>query len=441
MLVDKERIARVSGLATPIIAGVLATNIMSLIDTAMVGSLGNSALAGVGVAGQIFFLLLATLLGLSAGVQAVVARRVGESRIEITGKILNAGILISMLISLTLIVFAYLSVPFIFAVLNDDVSVVAEGLSYFESRVPSLLFIGANIAFRSYWVGVSLAKWSMVSIIVLSVANVVFNYLLIYGNFGLPRLEVFGAGLGSTLATMVGLFVNVGLASKFAIKNGFLRGLPERFEILTLLKISYPESLRQILFCLGVVVFYVLVGRIGTRELAAFHVVISICIVAYLPNIGFGGAAITLVGEALGRRDPEDAQLWGWFVSNLGLVVLGLLGVVIAVVPHLFLGVFLVDESTVHLAIVPLQIGVLAHVVEGYSKIVGSALLGAGATKTVLVWSSSLQWLFFLPMLGLAIQFGFGLVAAMNIFLIYAILSALVFAIHWYKGDWRSIQI
>ncbi|MGK0339789.1 MAG: Na+-driven multidrug efflux pump [Candidatus Azotimanducaceae bacterium] len=61
---------------------------------------------------------------------------------------------------------------------------------------------------------------------------------------------------------------------------------------------------------------YVLVGQIGTQELAAFHVVVSIFLIAYIPHIGIGGAATTLVGEALGRNDARDAKVWGWQVSN-----------------------------------------------------------------------------------------------------------------------------
>lgn len=438
---EKSRLTRISGLAVPIIAGALATNVMTLIDTAMVGQLGDPSLAGVGIGGQLFFLLLAISLGLAAGVQATVARRVGEGRLDLTGKVLNAGILLSMFVSVLLIALGYLSMPVLFSLINEDPLVVQEGLAYLTTRIPSLLFIGINIAFRSYWVGVSLAKWSMVSIVVLSLANVVFNYVLIFGNFGFPRLEVAGAGLGSTLATLVGLLVNAGLACKLALKNGFLKGLPHREQIETLVEISYPESLRQVLFCIGVVLFYVLVGLIGTRELAAFHVVISICLIAYLPHIGIGGAATTLVGEALGRKNISEAKSWGWQVSSVGFAVLTLLGLIIVVFPQAALGVFLVEERTLRLAVVPLQIGVLAHVITGYSNILGSALIGAGATKTVMVWSSLLQWVVFLPLLGLSVYLGYGLVEAFSTFLLYSALSAVVFAVIWHQEKWVAIKV
>lgn len=300
MFIQKLRLTRVSGLAIPLIAGAIATTVMSLIDTAMVGQLGDESLAGVGIGGQIFFLLLATL---------------------------------------------------------------------------------------------------------------------------------------------VGFLVNVGLALKLALRNGFLKGLPQPGQIKTLVKISYPESLRQVLFSMGVVLFYVLVGLIGTKELAAFHVVISICLIAFLPHIGIGGAATTLVSEALGRRDFSDAKSWGWQVSSLGFAVLTLLSLIIVVFPQVALGFFLVEAATLRLAVVPLQIGVLAHVILGYSSILGSALIGAGATKTVMVLTSLLQWVVFLPLVALSVYLGYGLDEALWIFFFYSTLSALVLAGIWQRERWSAIEI
>jgi MATE family multidrug resistance protein len=441
LVVKKSRLLRISDLALPIVAGAIATNLMTFVDTLMVGQLGDPALGGVGIGGQLFFLLLAVTLGLAAGVQAMVARRVGEDHLEVTGKVLNAGILLAAFAGLILIALGYLLMPLIFGVINDDPLVVEEGLAYLSTRIPSLLFIGINVAFRSYWIGVSLAKWSMVSIVTLSLANILFNYMLIFGNFGAPRMEVAGAGLGSTLAVSVGLLINLGFAIKFAQKNGFLHGLPQTEQIITMVKISYPESLRQALFSVGVVLMYVLIGQIGTRELAAFHVVINICLIAYMPHIGIGGAATTLVGEALGRKGIRDAKNWGWQVSNVGLIVLTCLGIGIAIFPQALLSLFLVDEGTLALAILPLQLAVFAHVLDGYGKVMGSALIGAGDTTAAMQLTLLPQWLLLLPLLSLSVFMGYGLKEAMGIFFVSTLISALLFAYIWQRERWSRIEL
>ena len=441
LAIEKSRLIRISDLALPIVAGALATNLMTFVDTLMVGQLGEPALAGVGIGGQLFFLLLSVALGLAAGVQAMVARRVGQDRLDLTGNVLNAGVLLACAVGLVLIGLGYLLAPITFGVINNDPLVVEQGLAYLSTRMPSLLFIGINIAFRSYWIGVSLAKWSMVSIVALSLANIGFNYILIFGNFGAPRLEVAGAGLGSTLATFVGLLVNVGFALAFAQKNGFLRGLLEADQIRTMVKVSYPESLRQGFFTLGVVLMYVLVGQIGTTELAAFHVIISICLIAYMPHIGIGGAATTLVGEAMGRKEVNDAKRWGWQVSNVGLIVLTVIGVAVALFPQTLLGLFLVDPATLAIAVLPLQIAVFAHVLDGYGKVLGSALIGAGATPTAMRLTLLPQWLVLLPLLALSVFAGNGLIEAMSIFFASTALAAGAFAYAWQREKWGSIEL
>lgn len=440
-LIEKYRLLRISGLAIPMIAAALSINVMTFVDTLMVGQLGDAALGGVGIGGQLFFLLLSVALGLTAGVQAMVARRVGEDRFDLTGKVLNAGLLLTLGVGLFLIALGYLLSPLVLGVIISDPSVVHEGLAYLFTRIPSLLLMGLTLTFRSYWVGVDLAKWSMVSIVILSLANILFNYMFIFGNYGAPRMEVAGAGLGSTLAVLVGLLVNVGFALKFALKNGFLRGLPETSQIKNILKVAYPESIRQSLFSIGVVLLYVLVGHIGTKELAAFHVVISICLIAYMPHIGIGGAATTLVGEALGRKDIRDAKIWGWQVSNVGLIVLTGLGLVVALFPQAILGLFFVDERTLTIAIIPLQLGVVAHVLDGYGKILGGALVGAGATKVAMKLTLLPQYLVLLPLLAISVFLGYGLSAAMAIFLGSTVISALLFARVWQGERWSSIEL
>ncbi len=435
------RLRRVSRLALPLIAGAMATNLVTIVDTLMVAQLGDRALAGVGIAGQMIFLFLTIALGLGAGVQAMVARRVGENRVSETGLVLNAGLLMAVVTGALMVIVSYAVMPVIFGALSEDALVVEAGWAYLATRIPSILFIATNVVFRSYWVGVSRAKWSMVSIVAVSLANVVFNYMLIFGNLGAPELGVAGAGLGSTLAVLVGLLANAAFAMKLARANGFLKGLPAAEHTRTIVRISYPESLRQALFSLGVLTMYVLIGKIGTTEIAVFHVVISVCMLAYMPHIGIGGAATTLVGEAMGRKDSEDAKAWGWYVSSVGLATLLAVAAVIAVYPQPVLKLFFADAAAVTFAALPLQIALLAHVLDGYGKVLGSALIGAGATPSAMRLTVLPQWLLLLPALAIAVLSGHGLVAAMLIFCASTAIAALFSACTWQRGTWLHTAV
>ena len=314
---------------------------------------------------------------------------------------------------------------------------MAEGWDYLALRLPSVLIIAINVAFRAYWVGVDQARWSMVSIVGLSLSNILFNYALIFGNLHAPQMGVAGAGLGSTLATCVGLLINAVFAWKLARANGFLEGLPDRASALAMVRISLPESVRQVLFSLGVVLMYVLVGQIGTQALAAFHVVISICLVAYMPHIGLAGAATTLVGEAIGREDLGDAKLWGWQVSWIGLITLLTIALATAAAGSQLLALFISDGQTAAIAGLPLLLALLAHVLDGYGKVLAAALIGAGATRLAMTRSLLPQWLVLLPLLALCSS----LVAAMWVFVLATALTAMWLAWSWQREHWQGVRL
>ena len=435
------RLVRISNLALPMIAAALATNVMTFVDSLMVAQLGEATLGGVGLAGQLFFLLLAVSLGLSGSIQAMVARRVGEAQLAATGSVLNVGLLMSLGLGAVLTLIGYLVAQPILKFVNADAALVEQGLTYLQTRLPSLLLMSLTLTFRSYWVGVSLAKWSMVSIVALSLANILFNYALIFGHFGAPQMGVAGAGLGSTLAVAVGLLINFVLALKLAFRNGFLRALPAPATVRNIVSVASPESMRQVLFAAGVVLLYVLIGQLGTQALAGFHVIISICLIAYMPHIGIAGAATTLVGEALGRRDVLDASAWGWQISNTGLMLLGGFAVVVVVFAEGILSLFLADPTTRVLATVPLQLAVVAHVMDGYAKILAGAMIGAGATRLALQLTLLPQYLLLLPMLAGVVWLGWGLASAMAIFLLVTAITAGLFAWQWHQRQWVGVVL
>lgn len=113
----------------------------------------------------------------------------------------------------------------------------------------------------------------------------------------------------------------------------------------------------------------------------------------------------------------------------------------VASLPRPFLGLFLVEESTLHLAILPLQLAVLAHVLDGYGKVLGCALIGAGATRAAMQLTLLPQWLLFLPLLAVVVHSGFGLAVAMAVLAASTTLSALLFVRVWQREDWSSIEL
>jgi putative MATE family efflux protein len=437
-----ERRRRILGLALPIIGGMLSQNVLNLVDTAMVGTLGDAALAGVGLGGFANFLFSAFILGLSAGVQAMAARRVGEGRLGETAIPLNGGLLLALIIavpwSATLIALA----PEFFPVLTSDMAVVEQGVPYLRARLFAMFAMGMNFAFRGYWNAVDKSILYMRTLITMHVVNIFLNWVLIFGNLGAPELGAMGAGVASAIATVFGTASYFVLGRSYARDAGFLHGLPDRATMTTIIRLAAPAGLQQFFFAAGMTVFLMLVARMGTPELAATKVIIDLILVGILPGIGFGLAAASLAGQALGRGHPDDAKQWGWDVTKMAILVVGALSIPAVLVPQWILSGFIHEPSTLALAKNPLRLVAAFLFFDAVGMVLMNALMGAGDVKRVMFIATGFQWLIFLPLVHLfGPVMGLGLVVVFAVQVVYRGLQSFTFALMWKRGRWQSIAL
>ncbi len=272
--------------------------------------------------------------------------------------------------------------------------------------------------------------------------NLVLSYGLIFGKFGLPEFGATGAGIGSAIATYIGTAVYIIMALRTARAAGFLRGLPDSDTMRKMMQISVPSGFRQLFFAAGLTALFWIVGRVSTTALAAANVVINLMLVAILPGIGLGLAAASLVGQALGREDPDDAKQWGWDVAKLGVIGMGAVGLPMLFAPDLLLSGFIHDMATLNEARIPLQIigGVIAF--DAIGLVLQNALLGAGDSTRVMLVVVGLQWLLFLPAAYLVGPYwGFGLVGIWTAQAIYRAIQAGLFAVLWQRGRWAHVEL
>ncbi len=442
MFIAPVRRARILNLALPIIGGMVSQNILNLVDTAMVGHLGDAALAAVGMGGFAVFMAMAIMLGISVGVQAISSRRKGEGRHQETAIALNAGLLIVTLFGPPLSVLLFFAAPLLYPYLNTDPEVIALGTPYFQIRLLTITFVASNFAFRGYWNATDRSRLYMTTLLIMHACNIFLNYCLIFGNFGFPQLGVTGAGIGTAVSTAIGTAIYYVLGFRHARDSGFLQRVPRLAEVAQVVRFSLPSGIQQLFFSAGMTAMYWIVGRIGTLELAAANVLINLTLVALLPGMAFGMAAATLVGQALGRGDVPDARQWAWDVAKIAAALLALLGVPMCLAPDLLLQVFLHNEDTVALARLPMRIVGITMAVEALSVVLMQSLLGAGDTRQVMRTSILCQWAFFLPLAYLVGPVGgFGLLGVWLINGVYRGILALLFVTMWRREHWASIRM
>lgn len=442
IVLDLERSRRILSLALPIMAAMASQSLLNLVDAIMVGSLGGAALAAVGIGGYANFMAISLVLGLGAGVQALVARRKGEGLREVYAEPLNAGLMLGALICLPVLLFFLTFAGDLVRLLNSDTAVQTLAEPYLIARVCGVFAVAMNFSYRGYWNGINRSGVYLRTLVCVHVFNVVISYGLIYGAYGLPALGSTGAGIGTTLALYLGSALYLFQTWREGRRHGFLQRLPSRRTFAGIVRVSAPNSLQQLLFSGGLTVLFWIIGSVGTAEVAVAHVLITLILLLILPAIGLGLSATSLVGQALGRRDAEDAYRWGWDVTRLAIPLLGLMAMPMWLAPDLILGVFLHDPTLIELGRLPLMITGLAICLDGIAIVFTQALLGAGAARSVMLVTLCVQWFFFLP---LAYIIGPVLGAGLlGIWLLQAgqrLLTSTLLGWLWKRRRWASIEL
>ena len=438
----RERRKLIWGISLPIMGGMMSQNVLNLVDIGMVGRLGDNALAATGIGSFTNYLAISFIIGLSAGVQALAARRLGEGRNSETAIPLNGGLLLALMIGLPLCIVLILATPFAFNFLTGDPAVRELGVPYLQVRIASMIAVGMNFSFRGYWSAIHMTGVYLRTLLIMHAINIFLNWVLIFGNLGAPELGVFGAGL----ATTISLYIGTALYFFFAIRNardkGFLHGIPSRNTLWQQFRLSLPASLQQLFFSAGLVTLVWIVGRIGTAEVAAINILMTFHITAMLPAFGIALASTTLVGNALGREDADDAAAWGWNCATLTFIYGAIMSLVLIPLADPILGVFLTNPQTRELAYLPMVLWALMISFDTAGMVLMNALIGAGDTRRAMWISLIWQWLFFLPLAFLVGPvLGFGLLGVWIINVVYRVGQSINCATQWSGRKWAHIRI
>jgi putative MATE family efflux protein len=439
ILPPKERISRIFNLGMPIIAGMTSQNIFNLVDTMMVGKLGPSAIAAVGTAGIMTFTFTGFVFGVTSGVQAITARLKGENKTSEMAIALNNGLIFSFLSSIIITIVAFAISKPMFKVLCGDDSIAATADEYFLIRMSVCVFAISNFAFRGYWNAIDQSKIYMSSLIIMNLLNIVLNYLLIFGNYGFPRLGVNGSALSTAIATVIGTGFYFFIAYKNSRQEGFLKKLPSLKEFFLLSKISLVSSSETVLTMISCAVMYWVAGKISPLALAGINILINMQLVVYLPAIALGITLGTLSGQALGRNDKEDAYQWGLDMLKIGLLISTCLALPYLLVPELILRLFTNSTELIATTLDATRIMGITLGLEVLAFIYLDALKSLGYVSKPMLLMTICNWLIYTPMICILVfwfkQGLFSIWVAQS--LVNFLLGFLLFQ-EWQKRRWQK---
>jgi len=394
-------------LALPIIGGMTGQIVLNLVDTAMVGRLGPAPQASVGL-GSFSFLMFATMVTcLGTGVQAIVSRREGEGDQDAAGGALDTGLCLSVIIGLPMGYLLAQAAPTVFAQLSDDPLVVhgneiySGGSEYLAIRLLALGVIGANFCYRGFYNGIGRSGVYMISILLIQVLNILFNWIFIFGNLGAEAMDVRGAALASVMAQCIGTcfytFLTFLQADIRKIYRPFRLSRIKTRSFFQLAGLVWPEAVRSAAVLVSFTVFLKLHGEISTTSLAAGTILLNIGSAGFLVALGMGLAGATIVGQSLGRGQPQEARTLVWLGIRLCTIAMVPGAALVAIWPEPLLSLFSQDLATIAIAVPSLRLFGITVLVNVVPVVLMFSLLGAGETRWVAKVQIAQQYLLMLP--------------------------------------------
>jgi putative MATE family efflux protein len=434
-------------IATPAIAGLSSQMVVSIVDTAMVGRLENSEviLAAMGLGVLATWTLTSFFSSLATGTHVLTARRFGEGEYREAGKVLDNSLTISFVVGTIFCALLYFFSHEFISLFSKDPKVIFAASEYIKYRALGIPFFLLGVSFRGFFYGLGHTKVFMVSAFISYVFNILFDYILIFGNYGFPKMGVAGAGLAASVSMLLGVlvFVYASLQPRYLHKfKYYSRSLLNLEYYQQIIKISLPVSFQNILILFGFLIFVAITGIVGTVEQAATQVVITALFISFMPCFGFGIAAQTLMGISLGTKEPVKAYIYGKETAKHAFLFTIVVGIVFVAFPELVIRVVTPNDVVVAMATPLLRIAGLAQIAYGFGIVISSALQGAGDTLFVMYNEVITHWIIFLPLsYALAIVWHMGIVGAWTAVPFYIVTYTLVSWIRYESGAWKKIKV
>jgi len=401
----RQELRATFALAWPLVIAQLAQNALHTTDVILLGWLGPAHLAA-GTLGTTFFMpFLLFGVGVVGAVAPLVAQARGERNIKAIRRIVRQGFWVAIVLA-TLLLPLVLQIRPIYEMLGQD-PVATEMAEQFVQIVAWSLFPAIGIiALRSFLSAFDATRAILVITVLGVVVNALIAYALIFGNFGLPRLELRGAGI-ATLTTNIVMFV---IMLIYVVRHRRFR----RFNILmrfwkpdwgyfrSILAIGTPIALTVLAEVGMFTAAALLMGRIGTDEVAAHAIALQCASMAFMVPLGLGIAATVRVGVAYGRRDREGIRKAGWmaFMLGTGFMLISCLAFLLFGRP--IVSIFLdpsvpANANAVTLAVSFLAIAGIFQLVDGAQVTAAHALRGLSDTKVPMVLAILGYWMVGLP--------------------------------------------
>ena len=345
---DRPFLRSMLALAVPVAFQQLITASLNMIDVLMVGQLGETAVAALGLANQIFFLLILFLFGVTSGMSIFTAQYWGKGDVENIRKVLGLCLAIAIFVAAVFTAAALLMPQTLMSFYTEDQAVIQVGSGYLRIVGLSYIMMAITVSYISVLRSITMVKMTVVVAVIALGLKTIIAYLLIFGIGPFPELGVRGAAIGT--ATGWAFESILLLILVFVLKTPLAANPLSFFRfsrpfVMNVLKTSMPAALNEVLWSLGYTSYNAVYARIGTDAIAAVNINATVEELVFVLFMGLGNACAVMVGNTIGAGGKEIAFEYGRRFLILGVVTALLGGLVVFSLRETVIGMYEISAS------------------------------------------------------------------------------------------------
>lgn len=391
-------------LAWPSITEQLLMMMVGMVSTIFVGRIGKDYIAAVGMVNMLIFFFQAVFTGLATGSTVVIARIIGEGNKKGARIAMVQSLIMSLVAGASITILGYLlASPLLSLFLGSaNVEVLNIGLHYFSIVLIGLPFMVVDMVIAGSMRGAGDTKTPMYVTGVVNIINIVLSIILVNGivNNGhtiIPALGATGVAIAVTTARVCGGVIR--LLVLYSGRGKLSLSLKDKFKIeketmTRILKIGTPAFMEQFVMQGGFLIMQVLVMSLGTTSAAVYQIGVNVNSIAFMPIFGFAISATTMVGQALGSKNYDSAEIYAKETNNIAIVIITLTGVLMFIFARPLAMLYSKESDVIELSIHVIRIFAVLEPFLGLMNVCAGVLRAAGDIMYIMVSAIVGLWLF-----------------------------------------------
>ncbi|MCZ6635670.1 MAG: MATE family efflux transporter [bacterium] len=434
-------------LTLPIALGRQVENIMGMVNIFLVGKLGTEAISAYGIARSVTMVMSFAMMAVTTGTFALVAQAIGAGSMEDASATAKQSFTLLFLLSIGISLVGIPTAPYMLPALSVGPEVVALGTPYLQVYFVGIPLMMLNYAVTNCLHGAGDTRTPFYIGIMNNIVRIIATYLLIFGVWGLPRLGVTGAAYGDIIGRGVGTIAGFSVLYSGRLRLRLLPGTsyrPNLVLVRRILKIGIPSAVEGFLRNGSSLIYvkFVALTAFSTEAVAAFSIGRQIERVLHHTSLSFGTAATTLVGQSLGRKNPEEADRRGWTILLIAVLTTLIVGLPTVLFARSIMAVFTDAPQVIQIGSFYLYAIVLAEPFMGAARVSGGALRGAGDTMPALIYTLISQWCIRLPVAWvLAFWAGYDTNGIWAALIVFSVIQGFLTVRKYAQGEWKKRRI